>query len=598
MRTTITALPLLCLAPLAAQTVTVRPADTGVGLANPDMGWVLHYYDNSPNNYGSRLAPSDTLPDFPGLQVIYLRIAWSLLEPEEGRFCWTILDAPAQRWLGQGKQLALRLTTSETPVPYATPKWVEEAGAKGYHFTPGKGGDPEGTHWEPDFGDPIFLVKLDHFLGAVAAHFDPQDLSFVDIGTIGVWGEGHTYHSTKKVYPREVLEQHIALHRKHFPHTLLAINDDYVMHEHGEEVIAQAAKDGLTLRDDSIMVQPPPRSWYHAEMAQQFWPHVPVIIESEHYGGSVARKAWVDDLYLKSVEEYHGSLMSIHWWPREFLEKCGDLIGRMNLRIGYRLQLTEASWPRIVPRDGSFQAGMQWRNAGVAPCYPGGHPALTLKDAEGGIVGVFVLDRLDVRRLPVGAPGEAAAQAVEQEFSLPWNLHPGDYEAYVSVGKPDGTPVIALPLADEDGHRRYRLGRLRVTGDYDVQPGAMTRDGDGWQLGLTWTVLQPIPEGTKPFCHFDDATDRIVFQGFPVGADDPAWRELGESQLPCRFTIPEAARGQRFRVRIGLFQPSKMGRPDERLMPNRDDGDRRVTAGTLTVSAEGQPEFTPLGNQE
>jgi len=58
------------------------------------MGWVLHHYDNSIANYGSRLDPSDTVDDFPGVSVIYLRLAWSYIQPEEGRFNWSIIDTP------------------------------------------------------------------------------------------------------------------------------------------------------------------------------------------------------------------------------------------------------------------------------------------------------------------------------------------------------------------------------------------------------------------------------------------------------------------------------------------------------------------------
>jgi len=59
-----------------AEQAIVRPADTGAELTNPGMGWVLHYYDNEPGNYGSRLRPSDTLDGWPGLTAIYLRIPW------------------------------------------------------------------------------------------------------------------------------------------------------------------------------------------------------------------------------------------------------------------------------------------------------------------------------------------------------------------------------------------------------------------------------------------------------------------------------------------------------------------------------------------
>jgi hypothetical protein len=71
------AVPLLLVAtaaPADEEIVTVRPTDNGAALVNPGMGWVFHYYDNVPAHYGSKLAPSDTLDDWPGLSVIYLRI--------------------------------------------------------------------------------------------------------------------------------------------------------------------------------------------------------------------------------------------------------------------------------------------------------------------------------------------------------------------------------------------------------------------------------------------------------------------------------------------------------------------------------------------
>ena len=64
---------------------TVQPQDNGQALVNPGMGWTLHFYSNLIENYGSKLEPSDTLDDWPGLSVIYLRVPWSFLEPQEGR---------------------------------------------------------------------------------------------------------------------------------------------------------------------------------------------------------------------------------------------------------------------------------------------------------------------------------------------------------------------------------------------------------------------------------------------------------------------------------------------------------------------------------
>ncbi len=451
----------------------IHPKDTGLALENPGMGWGFHYYSNIPTNYGSRLEPCDTLDDFPGLTHIYLRIPWAYLEPAEGEFDWSVLDTPSQRWIDKGKQIAIRICCSESWTRYATPKWVQEAGAKGYNFRPGDGIVEDGPFWEPDYDDPVFLEKLDHFLAAMAARYDGSpDVAFIDIGSFGVWGEGHTYASTKLPYSTATIRRHIDLHLKHFKKTLLAANDDFVSHDRGPESIEYACKHGLTLRDDSILVQPAPNAYFHTDLAQMFWPKVPVVLECEHFGSSKKRGAWQDGhLYLQAVEDYHASYASIHWWPHEFLEANRDLIRRINQRLGYRLQVVEASWPDKVGLDSTVDMVLKWRNVGVAPCLSGGYPAVTLKDDKGGIVGIYVDDTFNVRALPTGAPGQALI--VEQRFSFKLSqlLH-GEYRPNVrkvgvfqvdlSVGSRIGSPRIALPLQGDDGYRRYRLGTLDV----------------------------------------------------------------------------------------------------------------------------------------
>ncbi|MGA2034699.1 MAG: DUF4832 domain-containing protein [Thermoguttaceae bacterium] len=205
------------------------------------------------------------------------------------------------------------------------------------------------------------------------------------------------------------------------------------------------------------------RAYFHAGWAQAFWPQLPVILESEHFGSSKARGCWQDgSLYLRAVEDYHASYVSIHWWPQEFLAENRALVRQMNLRLGYRLQLVEASWPKSVPAGGPLDFTSAWRNAGVAPCLTGGHLAVTLKDARGGIVGLLVDERFDVRSTVVAAPGKAQNASQQERFALPFQLRPGSYDLFVSVGTATGTPTIALPLEHSDGQRRYRLGAIQV----------------------------------------------------------------------------------------------------------------------------------------
>lgn len=452
--------------------ISIFPTDNGKALINPDMGWTMHYYSNIITNYGSKLEPSDTLDDFPGLSTVYLRVPWSFIELEEGNFNWELLDTPAQRWISKGKRVAFRVSAEESWMRYATPKWVKDAGAEGSDLN----GNKKGT-WEPKFDDPIFLEKVENFVKAMAERYDGKPyVDFVDVGHFGMWGEGHTVMSGIE-YPLEVKKWHIDVYLKYFKNTLLCISDDYVGHDKAGDhfpISDYAFSKGVTMRDDSIMVQPYPRNWYHSEMAQKFWPTLPVILEHEHYGGAKKRGSWDKDLFLKSVEDYHASYMSIHWWPRILLNENKDVIDKINLRIGYRLQLVEASWPEEVKVGKAFEFKSKWRNAGVAPCYKGGFLCVTIKDKKQGIVAVLVNDKFDFKELKTGKPGESISKSIISEFTIASifkdanqtfsrNIQTGSFQVFISIGSLDGTPIYELPYNDNDGNKRYKIGNIALS---------------------------------------------------------------------------------------------------------------------------------------
>jgi hypothetical protein len=487
-----------CLAVTAADNLSViKPVATKQALINPGMGWVHFHYSNRLWAYGGQQPPGDTLDWFPGCSTIYFRIPWCYLEPEEGKFRWDLIDTYAQPWIDRGKKIAFRVIASEDRFAYATPKWVKDAGAKGIYYRSGQKYSPEAELWDPVFDDPVFLEKLGNFLAAMAKRYNGKPhVAFVDIGSFGLWGEGHTGYSSKlnQEQTDRAVKIHIDLHKKHFPDTLLAISDDVAGPSRpgmNFPITDYAFSRGVTLRDDSIMVNKAPKQWYHAGMAQQFWPTLPVILEHGHYDWLALKESWDPALLVASVEEYHASYMSIHGWPKAYLKENRAAIEKVNLRLGYRLELREARMPKTVKLDEPFAIETTWANVGVAPCYGGGNVTLTLKNQKGDIAWVVCDPTLDVKSLIPAEPGKAkevkhtiACRAglvtpipminegvilrMKQRKTYPPfsdnvpTLKPGTYAVYVSVGKADGTPVIALPLAGDDGRRRYKIGRIDV----------------------------------------------------------------------------------------------------------------------------------------
>jgi len=473
--------------------VTIVPKDTGEAMINPGMGWVCHYYSGRTGNYGYRLEPSDSLDWFPGCSVIYMRIPWSYIEPKEGCYNWTVFDTPAQRFIAKGKKMAIRINPSDIWITWATPKWVKDAGAKGVFFNHREGPSENGNLWEPDYLDPVFIEKFETLIEKLADRYDGNpNLAWIELG-IGIYGEGWKMHSSPSRETNDkIVRLQIDLYSKYFKKSLICINDDMIGSRKSNRNVSlanYALTKGLTIRDDSIMVGKYPNAWHSDDLAMMFSPQKPVILETGHYGLLKKFGTWEKQRLIEAIEAYHASYLSIHWWPHEFYEENKDIFKEINKRLGYRIQLLKLNYPKSVEIGENFNIHWKWTNSGVANCYNGGYPAITIKDNLGGIVSLLVDDSFDVKKLSPTNSTSDHSKNITSRFSMGFlnpreffndftsvmeqrpgsefyaapivpRTEPGEYDLFVSVGQKDGTPTIALPLKDDDGQHRYKIGKI------------------------------------------------------------------------------------------------------------------------------------------
>ncbi len=111
-------------------------------------------------------------------------------------------------------------------------------------------------------------------------------MAFVDIGSYGLWGEGHTFGSSRVPEEQRArdIPRHIDLWCKYFKRTPLILSDDVDgnANQSGKYPFLDYARaKGVGWRDDSILVEPPPRQWYHADQAERYWRTLPVVLEHE-----------------------------------------------------------------------------------------------------------------------------------------------------------------------------------------------------------------------------------------------------------------------------------------------------------------------------
>lgn len=341
--------------------VDLRPfADDKTVLRNPHKGWFWHFIDNGLRGplYREPRDPNDHLEDFPGLNHLYLRFDWSDVEKAEGVYDFSFLDEIMDEWAPYGYAFSLRVCCFETSfgAEPATPRYVFEKGAKCYDLK-------NGTFYQPDYGDPYFLERLEAFMEVFGRKYnnDPR-VDIVDIGTYGTWGEGHTVEGDGVIYPVETVKKHIDLHLKYFPDKYLLLNDDHIVGRivHGpaecQEMLDYAYERGLGLQDDSICCD-----YYsvvngydtmRATFAfQKLADNAPSCIEFAHYGYI---HPTFDDYYrngltiVECLKNSRATFAGFHGYPRVFLKSDKWLAEYCANRLGYWYFVDNALIPELT----------------------------------------------------------------------------------------------------------------------------------------------------------------------------------------------------------------------------------------------------------
>ncbi len=219
----------------------------------------------------------------------------------KGIYRWDLLDSKTAPWIKAGKKIAFRFSCQDHTL-LSIPQWAMDAGIKGkwthenekHEFVPYKQEFDE--FWE----DPVFLAKHEQFLKAFAARYDGNpDVAFVDLGSLGIYGECHYTKQPVKDPPekfRRIAKTHLSMLRRCLPNTYLVVSDDIGRDGHLKDLrrtdpktgellddapIYQFCRElGIGFRDDSILCSK--HYWCSDRFARRFAKETPVVVETGH----------------------------------------------------------------------------------------------------------------------------------------------------------------------------------------------------------------------------------------------------------------------------------------------------------------------------
>jgi hypothetical protein len=128
--------------------------------------------------------------DPPPIVVAYCCWFWSELQPSANRISWEIIDTALAEARRHHQSLAIRIMPYDEGHPL--PEWYRNSGARRAN----KATDKDGTIWQPDFSDPVYLKYWSALVGEAGARYDGHPfLDSVDISSVGYWGKAERLHA-------------------------------------------------------------------------------------------------------------------------------------------------------------------------------------------------------------------------------------------------------------------------------------------------------------------------------------------------------------------------------------------------------------------
>ena len=381
--------------------------------------------------------------------VAYCRWFWRIMEPERGRFDFSMIDRSLETCAARGQTLAVRLQAFGAPGQPQLPDWYVAA-------CPTEDPPPHfpGIRY-PVHGGPEYLEHWGGFVREFGRRYDGHPgLESIDLAYLGPWGEGDAQ------VPFARHEAFARVWQEAFPRTprLCQI---------GPEQMAAGIASGTGWRCDSygdLSEFGSPEvtknvSWNHTfdcypkavceAGAQTVWQRQPIHLET----------GWVPMGWLLRGHDIDFIIeQGLKMHPTYFMPKSTRLpeawlprLAAFCNRIGYRYIFRHTVYDRHAKPGGRFQFEAWIENVGVAPSYRAYTFALRLR--QGDTAFVVPLPDLDIR---TWQPGDVW---INRAVSVPAGLRPGWAELSAGLLGADGK--VRIKFANKE---QFSDGWLEVGG--------------------------------------------------------------------------------------------------------------------------------------
>jgi hypothetical protein len=363
---------------------------------------------------------------FPGelhqpYSLVYQYVSWKQLEPVKGDYEFARWEKKA--WdgpLSVDRHIVFRVYLDYPGTPAGIPDWVAADGLKTRHYTDYGGGN------SPDYDNPNLVAGLVKLIAALGKRYDHNSrVAFVELGTLGFWGEWHTYPHVSWFASAATQQRIVDAYHQAFP-------DKILLGRYADGVLG--TEDWLGYHDDFFP------SDTNGSEDWMFLPKMRKSGRTENWrraaiGGEMepnAANKWLGDGFSTTMD----ALKSGHFsWigpynPGMERNESATFISRsqeMVRTMGYQYRLKSLSFAPVVRKSRSLKIDIVAENDGVAPFYYPWKVQIAILTLSGSVAAIIPLPD-DIR---TWQPGPFSIHAVATE-----KLRPGSYQLALGILDP------------------------------------------------------------------------------------------------------------------------------------------------------------------
>ena len=347
--------------------ITMEPRILDTLICNPGIGFIaapqlMGNMETVRDNRGNAVQKFKFTEDaktwnHPDSGLSYAGAPWNGLEPEEGRYDWSLLDMKLERAKNLGCNAVVRVSpyslTEDVPAWMRT-RWPEE---------------PEFPFWRVDPNTTDFCQCWARFISAFASRYDGHPfISSVDMALMGAWGEG----AGSEFVEEQKLDIIIRAYCEGFNKTPLQC----LLHDPVSVGAIQRYRKNVGFRVDCLgdMGGFHGKQWSHMQdyypmNIENFdmhnaWEKSPVLFEACWHMNDWYLAGWDIEYIIRESLKWH--ISSYNGKQTTVPEQWRDHVTAWVKKMGYRFELRRA----MAEMTGDeLSLRLLWGNTGCAPCY-------------------------------------------------------------------------------------------------------------------------------------------------------------------------------------------------------------------------------------